>query len=200
MLSLSPELASEARHTNVSATSAHRALQDPQDCVDRVPIPGRRRHTVEFVDLAKIADRLHVTTVHPKHELSIATRSPEPATPRLTETRLEATPGRHRLSTGCSRIEQHPRVTDRAANGFFVSRRKRSRPSQSTTSVEWQLSEQRSTELARDPGLRTTNVPAAPTLTTSKSLISLARMLGRNVRCPPTLTPRRNTTRAMGGS
>src|SRR2546425_7512155 len=46
--------------------------------------------------------------------------------------------------------------------------------------------------------LRITKVPAAPTLTTSKSANSLARALGRNTLCPPTLTPLRNTTKATG--
>src|SRR3989442_15834938 len=45
--------------------------------------------------------------------------------------------------------------------------------------------------------LRITKVPAAPTLTTSKSDNSLASTLGRNVLCPPTLTPLMNTTQAM---
>src|SRR5438445_3202482 len=33
-----------------------------------VPIPGRRREPEQFVELAKIADRLHVTTVHSEDE------------------------------------------------------------------------------------------------------------------------------------
>ncbi len=48
--------------------------------------------------------------------------------------------------------------------------------------------------------LRTTKVPAAPTLTTSNSARSLATTEGRNALCPPTLTPLRNTTHAMGPS
>ena len=87
-----------------------------------------------------------------------------------------------------------------APNGFSVSRRMRSWPSQSTTSA-WNGSFRSNSarNFARDPGLRTTNVPAAPTFTTSKLLSSLARMLGRNVRCPPTLTPRRKTMSAIPG-
>src|SRR5436190_444294 len=46
------------------------SFQNPHDRNYCVPIPCRRGHTVQFVDLAEIADRLHVTTVHPKHELS----------------------------------------------------------------------------------------------------------------------------------
>jgi hypothetical protein len=38
----------------------------------RVPILRRRCHAVEFVDLAKMADRLRITTVHSKNELSVA--------------------------------------------------------------------------------------------------------------------------------
>src|SRR5438093_13365887 len=44
------------------------AFQDPHDRNYGVPIPCRRRHTEQFVDLAKIADRFHVTTVHSEDE------------------------------------------------------------------------------------------------------------------------------------
>lgn len=85
-------------------------------------------------------------------------------------------------------------------NGFSISNRMRSRPSHRTTSaLNGSLSSNAARNFARDPGLRTTKVPAAPTFTTSKSLSSRARMLGRKVRCPPTLTPRRKTTRAIPG-
>ena len=54
------------------------------------------------------------------------------------------------------------------ANGFSVSRRMRSRPSHSTTSASnGSFRRNAVRNLAGDPGLRTTNVPAAPTLTTS---------------------------------
>jgi len=52
-----------------SASFTHLASQNPQDRDYRVPIPGRRGHTVQLVNLTEIADRLHVTTVHAKHEL-----------------------------------------------------------------------------------------------------------------------------------
>src|SRR5512133_3476067 len=85
-------------------------------------------------------------------------------------------------------------------NGFSVAIRTRSRSLQTTTCVSngsfWRSAAR---NFAFDPGLRTTNVPAAPTFTTSKPLNSRARTLGRKVRCPPTLTPRRKTTRAMRG-
>src|SRR5262249_19447246 len=44
------------------------AFQNPQDRNHRVPISRRRRRTEEFVDLAKIADRFNVTTVHSEDE------------------------------------------------------------------------------------------------------------------------------------
>src|SRR5207247_9726058 len=44
------------------------AFQDPHDRNYGVPIPCRRRHAEQFVDLAKIADRFHVTTVHSEDE------------------------------------------------------------------------------------------------------------------------------------
>jgi len=44
------------------------AFQDPHDRNDCVPIPCRRRYAAQFVDLAKIADRFHVTTVHSEDE------------------------------------------------------------------------------------------------------------------------------------
>ena len=43
-------------------------FQDPHDRSYRAPIPCRRRRTEQFVDLTKIADRLHVTTVHSQDE------------------------------------------------------------------------------------------------------------------------------------
>ena len=65
---------SRITHAN-KIRSRHHALlaglQDAHDRDDRVPVPCRRRHTIEFVDLAEIANRLHVSPVHPEHELSI---------------------------------------------------------------------------------------------------------------------------------
>src|SRR5207302_3139936 len=85
-----------------------------------------------------------------------------------------------------------------AANGFSVSSRIRSRASHIIISASNGIFRSNAARnLARDPGLRTTNMPAAPTFTTSKSLSSRARMLGRNVLCPPTLTPRRKTMRVI---
>lgn len=83
-------------------------------------------------------------------------------------------------------------------NGFSVSRRMRSRPSQRAASaLNGSFRSNSARNFVRDPGLRTTNVPAAPTLTTQYSLSSLARTLGRNVLYPPMLTPRRKTIRAI---
>ena len=45
--------------------------EDPHDLHHRVPIPCGRRCAVEFVDLSEVTDRLHVTTVCAKHELSL---------------------------------------------------------------------------------------------------------------------------------
>jgi len=45
------------------------AFQNPHDRNDCVPIACRRRHANQFVDLAQIADRLHVTAVHSEDEL-----------------------------------------------------------------------------------------------------------------------------------
>ena len=44
------------------------AFQDPHDRNYCVPIPCRRWHTEQFVDLAKIADRFHMTTVDSEDE------------------------------------------------------------------------------------------------------------------------------------
>src|SRR5512135_2977896 len=83
-------------------------------------------------------------------------------------------------------------------NGFPVSSWSRSRPSQNMTSASnGSFLSNTARNRARDPGLRTTKVPAAPTLTTSNLLSARARTLGRNVRCPPTLTPRRKTMSAI---
>src|SRR5271169_2699496 len=56
-------------------------LQDPHDRSYRVPIPCRRRHAVKLVDLAKIADGLHVTTVHSEHELPLGRNHPHQPLP-----------------------------------------------------------------------------------------------------------------------
>jgi len=64
-----------------SAPFADLAFENPQDRYDCVPIPCRRRHTAQLVDLTKIADRLHVTTVHPKHELSVGPKHPHQPRP-----------------------------------------------------------------------------------------------------------------------
>jgi dipeptidyl aminopeptidase/acylaminoacyl peptidase len=60
-------------HRQGAATPSSRvslALQDPDDCKNRVPIPCRCRRAVKLVDLSKAGDRSHVTTVHSKHELA----------------------------------------------------------------------------------------------------------------------------------
>jgi hypothetical protein len=57
-----------ARRPPASAAVLPLAFQNPHDRNDRVPISCRRRHTEQFVDLAKIADRFHVTTVHSEDE------------------------------------------------------------------------------------------------------------------------------------
>src|SRR2546428_1371279 len=44
------------------------AFQNPHDRDYGVPIPCRRRYAAQFVDLAKIADRFHVTTVNSEDE------------------------------------------------------------------------------------------------------------------------------------
>src|SRR5215510_11639886 len=40
-------------------------LQNHHHCV---PVPGRSRRTKQFVDLAKIADRFHVTTIYSENK------------------------------------------------------------------------------------------------------------------------------------
>lgn len=85
-----------------------------------------------------------------------------------------------------------------AANGLSLSNRRRSRPSQTTTcDPSGSLRRNSARNLIRDPGFRTTSVPAAPTFVTSYSRSSLASMLGRTLLCPPTLMPRKKTMRAI---
>ena len=43
-------------------------FQNPDDRKDCLPIPCRRRRTEQLIDSAKIADRLHVATVHSEDE------------------------------------------------------------------------------------------------------------------------------------
>jgi len=62
------------------------AFQNPHDCDDRVPIAGRRRHTEQSVEPAKIADRPHVTTVHSEDEALVGrddSHEPLPARRKL---------------------------------------------------------------------------------------------------------------------
>src|SRR4051812_881701 len=61
---------------NLTACATSALFQNPHDRDDRAPTPRRRWHTVQFVDLAQVADRLHVTTVHPEHEWSIRGHHP----------------------------------------------------------------------------------------------------------------------------
>lgn len=85
-------------------------------------------------------------------------------------------------------------------NGYSFSKRTKSRPLQIITfASNGSFLSSSAQNFSRDPGFRTTNVPAAPTFTTSYSLSSLARTLGRTLLCPPTLMPRRKTTRATAG-
>src|SRR2546422_6869261 len=51
-------------------------LQNSQDRNYCVPVPCRRWHAVQLVDLAKIADCLHVAAVHSKHELALRSHHP----------------------------------------------------------------------------------------------------------------------------
>ena len=60
------------------------ALGTAQNSRDRnygVPIPSRRWHAVQFVDLAKVADCLHVTTVLSEHELPLGRNHPHQPLP-----------------------------------------------------------------------------------------------------------------------
>src|SRR5580692_5814008 len=49
--------------------SARATLQNSHDRSYRVPVSGRSWHAIQFVDLAKIADGLHVATVHSENKL-----------------------------------------------------------------------------------------------------------------------------------
>jgi len=87
-----------------------------------------------------------------------------------------------------------------APNGSSLSNRIRLLPLQDAISaVNGNFRRSSARNFAREPGFRTTNVPAAPTFTTSKAPSSLASVLGRNVLCPPTLMPRKKTIRAIQG-
>jgi hypothetical protein len=85
-----------------------------------------------------------------------------------------------------------------APKGCSISNRIRSRPLQNATSASnGNFRRRAARSFACVPGFRTTSVPAAPTFTTSWAPSSLASILGRNVRCPPTLIPRRKTIRGI---
>src|SRR5687768_15199399 len=59
---------SGCRTASKSAAFLPLAFQNPHDRKYCVPVPCRRRHTEQLVDLAKIADRFHVATVHSEDE------------------------------------------------------------------------------------------------------------------------------------
>jgi hypothetical protein len=65
-----------------SADFLRLAFQNPHDRTDCVPISCRGRHAEQFVDLAEIADRFHVTTVHSEDESAF--RSDESHEPLAT--------------------------------------------------------------------------------------------------------------------
>src|SRR5690348_9078181 len=51
-------------------------FQNPYNRNNRVPIPGRRRATEEFIQLAQIADGFHVPAIHSEDELLIRSDNP----------------------------------------------------------------------------------------------------------------------------
>ena len=57
------------------------AFQDPYDRNYCVPIPCRRWHTEQFVDLAKRADRFHMTTVDSEDESILRREDPQEPLP-----------------------------------------------------------------------------------------------------------------------
>jgi len=64
-----PRLAAKAlRLPNQLGSSRRLAFQNPHDRKDGVPVACGRRHTKQLVDLAKIANRLHVATVDSEDE------------------------------------------------------------------------------------------------------------------------------------
>ncbi len=52
------------------------AFQYAHDFRYGVPIPRRGWHAIELIDLAQIADRLHVAAVHPEDELPLRRHHP----------------------------------------------------------------------------------------------------------------------------
>ena len=83
------------------------------------------------------------------------------------------------------------------AKGSDDASRRISLPSQIMTSASNGSRRANSARIfMRATGFRMTKVPAAPMLTASK-LSVFASTLGRNVLCPPTLTPLRRTTSAI---
>lgn len=57
------------RNPRLEASLSLLAFESFDDRHDCVPVAGGRRYTEEFVNLAKITDRLQVTAVHPENKL-----------------------------------------------------------------------------------------------------------------------------------
>jgi hypothetical protein len=142
-------------------------LQNSQDRNYCVPVPLRRWHAVQLVDLAKIADCLHVAPVHSKHELALRSHHPHQPLRIRGERDWKRRPDAARFRQNAHEPNKISGARLRS-NGFSTSKRIRSRPSHSTTCASnGSLRSNAARKFARDPGLRTTKVPAAPRFTTS---------------------------------
>jgi hypothetical protein len=106
---------------------------------------------------------------------------------------------------GAKRGARQSRLTKRTTSGRIGCSAKRFLDTNFAISRPWQTTISVSNGSLRPTSARTcawvtrcriTNVPAAPMLTVPRCFSCSASLVGRNFRCPPTLTPLRKTTSA----
>ncbi len=173
-------------------------LQDPQHRVDRIPVSRCNRHTQGFVDLAEIRNRLHVAPIDAENELFFPSDDTHvPIVVRRDSERHRRQPSGHRSCKDTNEANVFPIHGDSLERRAALEGEHVRTLAQDHLRIERQTADQLRAKHLAEPGLRTTNRPVAPTLTTSKRCNSLATSEGRNRRCPPTFAPRKNATIAM---
>ena len=172
-------------------------LEHPGDRRHRAPVARGRGHAEQPIELREVANGSHLAAVDAKDEAAFCPTIFRPQAPAAGNCNGSGEAGlRSFASTLTNETTSAPDAWP--ASGFNETRRSTSRPLQIMTCVSngscrasW------ARRIAWLPGFRTTNVPAAPTFTTSKRRSCCTSALGRKTLCPPTLTPLRKTTSAM---
>src|SRR3989449_7601331 len=173
------------------------AFQDPHDRNDCVPIPCRRRYAAQVVDLAKIADRFHVTTVHSEDEAVFRRDNSQQPRPTWRKCDWNGSP-----DPAGFRQDAHESNNIRARR--LGSKRilrlqtdKIAAVAEHDFRFEWQLPAQCNAELCSRS--RFANDKRACSTHIHDIIVAQCSCedAWAKVLCPPTLTPRRKTTRAI---